>query len=428
MNDRAREQTLQAADYPKPGKWVRIAGFATALLAAGCGSEPPPPAIEVAGIGVAEAAIARLGAVERQNLVDLIALGAAIAREETEDLGRPVLERAAMESLVAALPYALAAESMGWTEQDLRSAYAEQPEWELVVRHLVRLAEPGDPPEQHAEARALAEEAARRAAAGEDFGALAAEYSEEPGAAERGGLLEPGRRGTWVDAFWNAASPLAVGQITGVVESPYGYHVIRLEDRRTVDFEEASRTALLGRVVPAAAARAAAEAWAAGDGSVSVDAEAAIQARDRILSGQEVPPEPAIARGNNGETYDGHHLAAGWGLLSAASRTPLEASEPGPFLDWVRDDARIVVWGMAAEHRGLDLPDAALATARSNWFVRVGGWAGALGFRPGMPDEQVLALARDAVLSGAPEVRAARLDVRSLRPRLREIYPVTGEF
>ena len=62
----------------------------------------------------------------------------------------------------------------------------------------------------------VAEEARQRALAGEDFAALAGEYSEEPGAAERGGLLQPGREGTWVDPFWQAALAL-VPRIDAVV-------------------------------------------------------------------------------------------------------------------------------------------------------------------------------------------------------------------
>jgi parvulin-like peptidyl-prolyl isomerase len=71
-----------------------------------------------------------------------------------------------------------------------------------VVRHLVVLSERWRPAAHRDSARAVATEALERARAGEAFEALAAEYSDEPGAAERGGLLEPGREGSWVPEFW----------------------------------------------------------------------------------------------------------------------------------------------------------------------------------------------------------------------------------
>src|SRR5690606_30612099 len=170
-------------------------------------------------------------------------------------------------------------------EEALREEYAREPEWELTVRHVVRLVPRWASEEERAEARRVAAEAGRRAGAGEDFAALAAEYSEEPGAAERGGLLQPGREGSWVDPFWEAALALEPGETSPVVESEYGYHVLRLDGRRPLPFEEAARLPVLRRLVPRPQALAAMEEWVATRPPVAVEPPAVLAAREALREG-----------------------------------------------------------------------------------------------------------------------------------------------
>ncbi|MEZ4223244.1 MAG: peptidylprolyl isomerase [Polyangiaceae bacterium] len=77
------------------------------------------------------------------------------------------------------------------------------------------------------QARSLAERLLAELCAGADFAAMAAEYSDEPGSGERGGSLGHFRRGMMVKPFEQAAFSLGVGEFSGVVESEFGFHLVR---------------------------------------------------------------------------------------------------------------------------------------------------------------------------------------------------------
>lgn len=80
-------------------------------------------------------------------------------------------------------------------------------------------------------ARAKAEEIQRRARSGEDFAKLAEEFSTDPGSKTKGGDLGWFGRGQMVKPFEDVAFTLQPGQISDVVESNFGFHIIKVEDR-----------------------------------------------------------------------------------------------------------------------------------------------------------------------------------------------------
>jgi len=85
--------------------------------------------------------------------------------------------------------------------------------------------------------KAKAEQILKRAKAGEDFAKLANEFSEDPGNKDPTGVMQGGiyrnvSLGTMVPPFERAAVALEPGQVASeVVESDYGYHVIKLEKK-----------------------------------------------------------------------------------------------------------------------------------------------------------------------------------------------------
>jgi parvulin-like peptidyl-prolyl isomerase len=78
------------------------------------------------------------------------------------------------------------------------------------------------------EARTMIEQVARRAKENPaEWAVLAGQYTDEPGSKETGGDLGKFGRGQMVKSFENAAFGLDVGEISGVVSSPFGFHVIQ---------------------------------------------------------------------------------------------------------------------------------------------------------------------------------------------------------
>ena len=95
-----------------------------------------------------------------------------------------------------------------------------------------------------AQARAKAEQVLKDVKAGKDFAALAKEHSQDPGSAVNGGDLGFFQQGQMVGPFNDAAFSLQPGAISELVETQFGYHIIKVAEK------QASRAIPLDEVRP----------------------------------------------------------------------------------------------------------------------------------------------------------------------------------
>ncbi|MEO8205114.1 MAG: peptidylprolyl isomerase [Chthoniobacterales bacterium] len=119
----------------------------------------------------------------------------------------------------------------------------ENPEM-VRASHILILVPQGASEEVVKQKEAAAKKALARAQKGEDFTALAKELSEEPGAKESGGDLKFFDKTRMVPEFANAAFAQKVGEVGGPVRTQFGYHIIKVTDKKpagTVTFDEAQK-------------------------------------------------------------------------------------------------------------------------------------------------------------------------------------------
>jgi len=146
--------------------------------------------------------------------------------------------RRLVEKSTASLPPASA--------EDAAQYYREHPDQfqapeEVRASHILIRAAESDPADARAAARKKAEAILSEVRGGKDFAAEAKANSADQGSAANGGDLGFFPRGRMVPPFETAAFALKVGETSDIVETPFGYHILRVTDRRetrTLPLEE----------------------------------------------------------------------------------------------------------------------------------------------------------------------------------------------
>jgi peptidyl-prolyl cis-trans isomerase SurA len=100
----------------------------------------------------------------------------------------------------------------------------------VKIYHIFRRPRPSETVKE--DARELAQAILDSIKSGADFSEMAKKYSEDPGSAVQGGDLGFVKRGVFYPEFESAAFSLGENELSGVVESPVGFHIIQLLEKR----------------------------------------------------------------------------------------------------------------------------------------------------------------------------------------------------
>jgi parvulin-like peptidyl-prolyl isomerase len=124
-------------------------------------------------------------------------------------------------------------------DDELRELYAaEDPALEMRARHILMQYPPSASDAERGGARIQLQSIRDRIVAGESFESLAQLFSQDPGTASLGGDLGFFGRGEMLAPFEQTVLALEPGELSGLIETQYGLHLIRLEQRRIRNFDE----------------------------------------------------------------------------------------------------------------------------------------------------------------------------------------------
>ncbi|BCU80289.1 hypothetical protein JIR001_00720 [Polycladomyces abyssicola] len=118
----------------------------------------------------------------------------------------------------------------------LKAEYDKSDQFYTVkANHILISVQDGKRSDADAKKRAL--EVKQKLEKGGDFAQLAKQYSDDPGSKNTGGLIE-GKPGDFAPEFANAVKTLALNKISDPVKTMYGYHIIKVTERKKQPFDQ----------------------------------------------------------------------------------------------------------------------------------------------------------------------------------------------
>lgn len=307
---------------------------------------------------------------------------------------------------------------------------------EVRARHVLVAVKPDADDAAKAAARKKAEDILAKAKGGADFALLAKESSDDPGSKDAGGDLGFFPRGRMVPEFDAVAFTLEPGQVSEIVESPFGLHVIKVEEKRqagTKPLEEV-REQIVRTLTDERALELAREQALADRREVVLGKKLAEAAGDRKV--EETPPfaadatVPGIGRV---EAFNEAAFALAPGQPSDIIEEddvvyllePIERLEPAvPPLDEVRDAVRADVRKATGERRAREKAEQILARAREVGLDEAAKEAN-------LPVQETGAFERRSgvvpQLAGAGELRNDAFALTAEAPLAPKVYPVGSD-
>ncbi len=173
--------------------------------------------------------------------IDYTLLASTMAEDSTlADVDiEPMLTGRLEQEMITALRDSVILADTVITDAELREMFETQaPGAQVRARHILLGFPLQATDAQRDSVLAQAQSLRDRAAAGEDFEALARQYSQDPGSASNGGDLGFFGRNDMVEPFADAAFRLEPGEVSEVVETPMGYHVILTEEKEVPTFDD----------------------------------------------------------------------------------------------------------------------------------------------------------------------------------------------
>jgi peptidyl-prolyl cis-trans isomerase C len=154
------------------------------------------------------------------------------------------------ENLVAQAQLARIEKSITVSDEELKKKYDENKgQYEQVKARHILIAFKGSPAAQEGkpelteeQAKAKAEELQKKIAAGASFDELAKAESDDVGSGARGGDLGAFGRGQMVPEFEKAAFEAKAGEVTPVIRTQFGYHIIKVDEHNNTPFDQVKAT------------------------------------------------------------------------------------------------------------------------------------------------------------------------------------------